>query len=134
METYLFAYGTLRPGLAPPNAQHLVKSSRPIGVGSAPGRLYDFGPYPGAIFDPAASTQIKGDVLALPEDAEVMLAQLDVYEGYLPDDAPGSLFVRIRQTVTLADGREFSCWAYRYNQNVRQAPLVAGGEYARRLS
>jgi gamma-glutamylcyclotransferase (GGCT)/AIG2-like uncharacterized protein YtfP len=132
MENYLFAYGTLRPGLAPLDAQHLVHDVRPVGVGSAPGRLYDFGPYPGAIFDPAASTRIAGDVLALPSDAEALLERLDDYEGYLSSDVQGSLFVRVRQAVTLADGREVMCWAYRYNRDVGQAPLIAGGDFARR--
>lgn len=132
MQDYLFAYGTLRRGLAPKRVQPLVRELQWIGAGSAPGRLYDLGDYPGAIFDTSAETQIAGDVFALPQDAGELLEQLDVYEGFSAADIANSLFVRLRAAVRLADGREIDCWAYRYNREVGQASLMAAGDYAQR--
>jgi len=131
MQDYLFAYGTLRPGLTPPSVRPLVARLHWIGAGSAPGRLYDLGAYPGAIFDPAAETQIAGGVFALPEDAASLLKQLDDYEGFSAADNANSLFVRFRVAVRLADRREIGCWAYGYNREVEQASLIVGGDYAK---
>lgn len=131
MQDYLFAYGTLRPGLTPPGVQPLVAQLQWIGAGSAPGRLYDLGDYPCAVFDAAAETQIAGDVFALPEDAGELLEQLDAYEGFSVADVSQSLFVRLQVAVSLADRRRFDCWAYGYNRQVEQASLIAGGDYAK---
>lgn len=132
MQDYLFAYGTLRPGLAPPSLRPLVAQLQWIGGGSTPGRLYDLGSYPGAIFDRLAESQIAGDVFALPEDASELLEQLDDYEGFSAADIANSLFVRFRVAVRLADGREINCWAYRYHRDVGQGSLVVAGDYAKR--
>ena len=132
MQNYLFAYGTLRPGLAPPSVRRLVARLRLIGPGSAPGRLYDLGAYPGAIFEPSAECRVAGDVFELPADSLNLLADLDAYEGYATDDAAGSLYLRIRLSVTLADGRAIDCWAYRYNREVGPARRIESGDYARR--
>lgn len=132
MENCLFVYGTLLPGLAPPDVQPLIQRLQPLGPAGAPGRLYDLGEYPGAIFDPSSETRIAGYAFALPNDGPALLEQFDAYEGFLPDNALQSLFVRVRQTVTLADGRVVVCWAYHYNRAVGQAPLVADGDYVRR--
>jgi gamma-glutamylcyclotransferase (GGCT)/AIG2-like uncharacterized protein YtfP len=132
MQDCLFAYGTLRPGLTPKSVQPLVRQLQWLGGGSAPGRLYDLGDYPGAVFDPSAETRVVGDVLVLPEDAASLLKQLDDYEGFSAADIANSLFVRFRIDVKLADGREIDCWAYRYHREVGRAPLVAAGDYAQR--
>ena len=132
MQNCLFAYGTLRPQQAPRGVRHLIKDLRPLGAGWTRGRLYDLGDYPGAIFDLSAETRIEGDVFALPDDAKELLARLDAYEGFSPGDPSHSLFVRVRLPVMMAGGCEATCWAYRYNRDVGHAPLVAGGDYARR--
>jgi gamma-glutamylcyclotransferase (GGCT)/AIG2-like uncharacterized protein YtfP len=48
MSAYLFAYGTLQPGLAPPDVALLVARLMPIGEGLARGVLYDLGRYASA--------------------------------------------------------------------------------------
>src|SRR5579871_961031 len=73
---YLFAYGTLQPGLAPPEIAPLVARLEPLGPGSIPGLLYDLGEYPGAILDPASPRTIWGTVFKLPADP-TLLVQLD---------------------------------------------------------
>ena len=124
MPQYLFAYGTLQPGLAPASIRTAVGRLVPVGGGAVPGRLYDLGAYPGATFDGAGGT-VHGTVLKLPaDDAAAVLAALDAYEG-VPD-----LYHRRPVTVTLAGGGELSCWAYAYNGDVTAGRPIPSGTYA----
>ncbi|MGA7106184.1 MAG: gamma-glutamylcyclotransferase family protein [Terracidiphilus sp.] len=120
MSVYLFAYGTLRPGLAPEEIAPVVERLRPLGEGFAFGKLYDLGKYPAAVFDPGSAWIIYGAVFELPEDAEV-LRQLDAYEG--PE------YTRIEQLVTLVAGGVFSCWVYDYKGRPGAECLVEGGRW-----
>ena len=107
MPPYLFAYGTLQPGLAPAEIRPAVEQLSLVGPGATAGTLYDQGDYPAAVFD--AGGTVRGRVYALPPDPAV-LAALDAYEG-VPD-----LYVRLMVTVDLDDGRTVDCWAYQYNR------------------
>ncbi|HZN10217.1 MAG TPA: gamma-glutamylcyclotransferase family protein [Blastocatellia bacterium] len=130
MTQYLFVYGTLRPGLAPPAVAHIIQQLRRVGAGSVRGRLYNLGAYPGALPDPAAETTIAGEVFEIPNDLAFWSA-LDDYEGFDPGSPGASLFVRTRCRVTLAGGRELESWIYAYNRHPKAAPLVVGGDYYR---
>jgi gamma-glutamylcyclotransferase (GGCT)/AIG2-like uncharacterized protein YtfP len=130
MSDYLFVYGTLLPHLAPPAVVNEVRQFIWLGRGTARGRLYDLGAYPGAILDAAAETRIVGQVCQLPDNPAVLEA-LDAYEGYYyADPSPDSLFVRTTTRVSLADGRELDCWIYVYNREVSDEPLLADGDFA----
>ena len=128
MGEHLFLYGTLRPGLAPSELARRVASLRRVGTGSIRGRLYDLGPYPGAILDASADTRILGEVFQLP-DTGLVLEALDAYECYCPGDPDGSLYLRVRGEVTLEEGRQVLCWVYVYNRNVGDAARVESGDY-----
>jgi gamma-glutamylcyclotransferase (GGCT)/AIG2-like uncharacterized protein YtfP len=117
MEHRLFVYGTLRPGHAPAEIADVVDALKPIGKGTIMGRLYDFGDYPGVVLDGDANEKIQGDVFALPSDPQT-LARLDDYEEYHPQNPEGSLFKRLRTTVTLLNGSRESCWVYVYNRKL----------------
>ncbi len=69
-------------------AHRLRVAAKHIGKGSAPGLLYDFGNYPGAVFGPEKKYRVIGDVFVLGRGPR-LLADLDKYEG-----------------VTRADGEE----------------------------
>jgi gamma-glutamylcyclotransferase (GGCT)/AIG2-like uncharacterized protein YtfP len=115
MSDYLFAYGTLQPGLAPTQVARVAAKLQPVGEGFVRGALYDLGGYPGAVPDPKAPGRIAGAVMELPED-ESVLKKLDAYEGFDPE-APGeSEFVRVRQAVELKTGGTVECWIYCYNR------------------
>jgi gamma-glutamylcyclotransferase (GGCT)/AIG2-like uncharacterized protein YtfP len=90
--------------------------------------LYDLGPYPGLVPDPAAGDQVTGQVFRLPEHGDVLTA-LDAYEGFDPADPAGSLYLRLPCDVTLADGATVSCWVYVYNRDPGAAALVPDGDY-----
>jgi gamma-glutamylcyclotransferase (GGCT)/AIG2-like uncharacterized protein YtfP len=116
MPDHLFAYGTLQPGLAPPQIAPVAQKLRPVGRGFIYGELIELHGYPGAVPDPNSKSKIPGTVLELPGD-ENILHQLDEYEGYDPEAPETSEFVRVRQTVDLSGGGTLDCWMYRYNRN-----------------
>src|SRR5262249_5270156 len=103
MSQYLFAYGTLRPGLATAESADLVRRMLWLGAASVPGRLYDLGDYPGAVLDPKGDGKVIGEVFQLPDDGEA-LAALDAYEGFDPSDSSDGLFVRREVEVMLENG------------------------------
>ena len=49
MAEFLFAYGTLQPGFAPPAMSPVVARMVPSGAATVEGKLYDMGSYPGLI-------------------------------------------------------------------------------------
>lgn len=129
--THLFAYGTLRPGLAPAEIAPAVAQLKPIGEGHLPGTLYHLGHYPGVVLTPV-SGEVHGIVFELPEDpqtAATLLAQFDTYEDFHPHSPADSLFVRVQHPVTLADGRSLPCWVYLYNQPPGSALILGDGRF-----
>ncbi len=118
MSDSLFVYGTLLPGRAPAEIADVVGQLVPLGAGTVRGRLYDLGEYPGVILGEHAAEsadEIPGQLFALPPDPTV-LARLDAYEDFRPDDPAHSLFLRRRAVVTLLDGSVRSSWIYVYNR------------------
>ena len=130
MSQYLFAYGTLQPGLAPTKIARVAAKLRPLGEGFVRGVLYDLGGYPGAVADPSAIGKIVGTVMELPEDGGV-LEQLDRYEGFDPKAPETSEYIREKQAVELKTGGTAECWFYRYNREPRDLPRVESGAWGR---
>jgi gamma-glutamylcyclotransferase (GGCT)/AIG2-like uncharacterized protein YtfP len=126
---YIFVYGTLRPGLAPPVIADVVDALRIVGPASVPGRLYDLGPYPGCVLVDGEETLVHGVLLELPNKS--LLAQLDDYECYAAHDAAGSLFLRTTCQATMADGQCVDAWIYVYNRRLGGARLITSGRYDR---
>lgn len=118
---HIFVYGTLRSESDHPMARQLRAKARFVGKGSAPGRLYDLGAYPAAMFDPNEKRRIIGDVFALIPNAH-LLAELDAYEGTDPDYERAALYVK------LAKGGAVEAWAYGVNQTPR-GRLIPGGDF-----
>jgi len=130
MSEYLFAYGTLQPGLAPTKIARVAAKLRPMGEGFVRGALYDLGGYPGAVADPSAKGRILGTVMELPKD-EGLLERLDRYEGFDPKTPQTSEYIRERRVVELKAGSTVECWFYRYNRKPRNADMVEGGAWGR---
>jgi gamma-glutamylcyclotransferase (GGCT)/AIG2-like uncharacterized protein YtfP len=128
MQDYLFAYGTLVGGVAPPEIAPVVKNLRYVGRGTIKGRLYDLGDFPGAIQEGQDSSRVSGHVYELPKNPQV-LRKLDEYEGYSPRSKSTSLFVRKRTQVLLSSGRTVRSWVYFYNRKPAKAPPVSHGDY-----
>lgn len=131
---HLFVYGTLMSrsgGAAIGGAERraLHEASRSLGEASVAGRLYDLGRYPALV--PASSTSERcwGEVFEL-DDAAAMLALLDPYEGIDPARPDAGEYRRIASTARLTDGRELVAWAYVYQGDVAERPLIAGGRWS----
>jgi gamma-glutamylcyclotransferase (GGCT)/AIG2-like uncharacterized protein YtfP len=130
MSEFLFAYGTLQPGLAPTKIARVAAKLRPVGAGFVRGVLYDLGGYPGAVADPNAKGKIFGTVMELPED-ESVLEPLDRYEGFDPEAPETSEYIREKQAVELKTGGKVECWFYRYNRKPRDGTRVENGAWGR---
>ena len=112
MPQHLFVYGTLRSEFPGPLAFKLKSQARLIGMGCAPGALYDFGWYPGAVFNADARTRVVGEVYAL-RNAERLVAQLDHYEGIAESNIR---FRRVVIKVRLERGGTVEAWTYELNE------------------
>jgi gamma-glutamylcyclotransferase (GGCT)/AIG2-like uncharacterized protein YtfP len=126
---YLFVYGTLLPGHAPPVIADVVDTLRVVGPATVPGRLYHFGAYPGCTLHNDCDTLIHGTLLELPPDHEPILEKLDWYEGYAAHDEHGSLFLRTTCDVITVDGGQLRVWVYVYNRDASRARLIQTGRY-----
>ncbi|HTB97778.1 MAG TPA: gamma-glutamylcyclotransferase family protein [Terracidiphilus sp.] len=128
MSTFLFAYGTLKAGLAPRHLAHVVARLRRSGQGTVAGTIYDLGDYPGAVLDAASEKKFYGTVFEVPEDPELW-RELDAYEEYEPDLPAVSQFVRVRTMVQMIEGGSLECWIYVYNRDVEGANVIQSGAW-----
>jgi len=119
--THIFVYGTLRSESDHPMARRLCARARLVGKGSVPGRLYDLGWYPAAMFDEGEKRRIVGDVFALKPGSR-LLAELDAYEAGDPN------YARVPLQVKLADGGTVTAWAYGVTQEP-SARLIQSGDF-----
>lgn len=127
---FLFIYGTLMSGSGHPMAARLRGESHLVGAASVPGRLYDFGRYPGAV--PAAregGPRVHGQVVRLLDPGRA-LPWLDVYEGVGEPDG----FARVIVAARLADGQNLDAWMYSYHGALACAKYLRSGRYASRKS
>jgi hypothetical protein len=115
-------------------AHRLRVAAKHIGKGSAPGSLYDFGHYPGAIFGLEQKYRVIGDVFVLGPNPR-LLADLDKYEGLTRDDGEeaewpeaAGLLHRIVIEVSLEQGATIEAWAYALKQAPR-ARLIGTGDF-----
>lgn len=110
---YLFAYGTLKSGLAPAEIAGVTTKLKSLGPGIVRGTLYNLGSYPGLRLD--GTDEISGEVFVFQEHS--IFESLDAYEGYDPSRPERSLFVRKRCQVRLEEQDEvLLCWVYEYNR------------------
>jgi gamma-glutamylcyclotransferase (GGCT)/AIG2-like uncharacterized protein YtfP len=128
MSDFLFAYGTLQPGLAPAEIAPEVSKLLPVGEAFVHGLLYDLGGHPAAMLDASSNKKIIGIVYQLPEDSSV-LAELDAYEEFNPAEPEISPYLRILHPVDLATGGTLQCWVYVYNRDPGSAPIIPGGKF-----
>lgn len=109
MKLYVFAYGTLRAGEINDLARHAHERGLPgprlVGNARLPGRLYDFGDWPGLVDHPEGLA-VLGEVY---EIDELLLPLMDEIEGVEPN--VDSCFIR-RNAVLNVDGQALDCVYY----------------------
>jgi gamma-glutamylcyclotransferase (GGCT)/AIG2-like uncharacterized protein YtfP len=130
MPDHFFFYGTLIPEFAPDHLREILVGFHLVGEGSVPGTLYDFGDYPGAVVDEASSSKIFGRVYQAECD-DLLLAELDRYEGYDQLSPEAGEYIRRHRNVTLANGDVLECWMYGYNWSTEGFLTIAGGQWRR---
>ena len=92
----------------------VMESLEYVGEGSAPGKIFELGSYPGAVFEAQSKTSVPGEVYKLPPNQKI-LSKLDSYEEFRATRPRQSLFIRESIIVRTNSGAKLACWAYRYN-------------------
>ncbi|MGM9512157.1 gamma-glutamylcyclotransferase family protein [Larkinella sp. GY13] len=118
---HLFVYGTLLSASKHPMAQDLRQKAQLLGPAFFPGRLYDLGTYPGAVYDPIAQTNVYGEVYSFTESVWKR-------EQETLDDYEGNEYVRAIVPVQTDDGL-VDCWMYLFKPPTDSLPLIASGRY-----
>lgn len=126
----MFFYGTLMSGFKREGRARLDAMLAARGRGFIKAALFDLGIYPGAI--PADDSRVWGEVHHM-LDANAVLATLDEIEGVRPGQPDASLYRREQTTVTLADGKTVTAWAYFYNAPLGRAQRIESGDYLQHL-
>ena len=121
-EDHVFVYGTLRRG-GVREMPRLLPRCRDLGSAPLPGRIHDFGAYPGLRLDEAGL--VHGEIYSVDPNA---LALLDDIERFFPDDYEASYYFRHRVTATLADDSLIECWVYEFNPKYygKRNPISSG--------
>ena len=128
MPDHFFFYGTLIPQYAPDHLREIIAGFQLIGEGSLLGTLYDIGNYPGAVFDDSSSSRVFGRVYQVRCD-DLLLAELDRYEGYDQLSPAEGEYLRRRHNVTLDNGNVLECWVYDYNWSTEGFPTITSGRW-----
>ncbi len=131
---YLLVYGTLRPPFANPFAQFLRQHGQLMSEATFSGVLFDIESpgaltYPGAIYQPNASTSVVGTVYDIGRHKESILNYLDEYEGIGEAFDQPNEYVRTVIPVH-CNGTVIHCWVYLYNHSIDGRPIIASGDYA----
>lgn len=105
----LFVYGSLMRG----ECRHeVLRRSAPkcILLAEVPGRLLNFGPYPGLELRPESQTSVQGEFVRLRDPA--VLRVIDEVEGFVGYGRGDSLYRRALVDVGMRDGRVRRAWTY----------------------
>lgn len=138
MRIRLFAYGTILEGASDPQVEAAVQRyTERVDEGRVPGRLYDLGPFPGAVPQAPEATQaawVYGVILTLLDPSRVFQV-LDPYEDCDPDRPRAGMYRRERASVTpLGDPeRPLTCQVYWLNEVPRYARPIGGGDWRAHL-
>jgi gamma-glutamylcyclotransferase (GGCT)/AIG2-like uncharacterized protein YtfP len=126
---HIFVYGTLRSRAKAPERKLLATHGTRIGIGRVESASLHVGEYPYAVPVKNAGGSLVGEVYRF--DASEMpgvLAKLDAYEEYDPNDIKGSLYRRETVRVRVGD-TQLKAWIYWYNRPLGNIPSLSHGNY-----
>jgi len=116
----VFVYGTLMSGL---RLSHILDSSEFLGeVIASEVCLYNLGPYPAIKLDDGA---VMGELYYVNDK---ILQQLDMVEGFYPEDLTNSLYHRKKIKILLPT-IDSDVVAYFYNGPIDSSRLIVSGDY-----
>jgi gamma-glutamylcyclotransferase (GGCT)/AIG2-like uncharacterized protein YtfP len=127
MVKHLFVYGTLMQDTDSPMARFLHARATSMGFATLPGRLYDLGSYPGAVYDPEESRLIQGQIYQI-QSPETVFPTLDIYEGVTATPEIPAEYRREKVNAHLGN-QTLPCWTYLYILNTDHLPLIESGNY-----
>jgi len=131
MDQFLFVYGTLRSDVAHPMHLVVVEYAEPVGGAIYQGRLFDLGTYPAVTPDKSGDWHVIGELYRLLQP-ELLLDQLDRYEGCSKDDLAPCEYRREIQQVSKQDGTICNAWMYLYNLPLESPRWIPSGDYLNR--
>lgn len=127
----IFVYGTLRKG----QRADLSKQQGNFGASfvcedDINGRMYHLGTYPGVKADSQDAfdkhlTSVHGEIFRIMHES--IIALMDAYEGYNPDNPTTGLYNRIKTTTK----RGRTVWVYTYNFPVRDEQFIENGDWCK---
>src|SRR5262244_3589667 len=109
MADAVFFYGTLMARFNRPVRRQIDEYLTFRGAGSIAAMLFDLGAYPAAV--PSIDSRVRGEVYGV-SNAEVAFRALDEFEGYRPDEAAESLYVRVFTPIFLDTHSRIDGWVY----------------------
>ncbi len=119
----LAVYGLLRPGLSGWRRFDLNRRTTHLGPCRIAGRLVDCGGYPGLI---AGQGVVVAGLLAISDRG--LIAELDIFEDYWPDDPQRSEYIRREARLI---GKAVGVQSYFYARACDDMPIVANGDWLR---
>lgn len=124
---WLVLYGSLMRGLGAMEQLGVGDGLRFVGPCVCPGELYDLGAYPGLR---RGAAHVVAELYALLDPG--LIARLDEFEGYRPEDPRGSLYLRER--VTLIEPAGATAWLYVYNHVPDARTRIPDGDWRGHLA
>lgn len=122
--SHLFVYGLLQSGY---EFGRFLDDQCQREPATAPGRLYDLGPYPAWQPARAPHERVSGELLQLSNPAEA-LHRTDAAEDFVGYNA-NSHYHRVLLRAKGDQSREVLAWCYRYARDLRFAQRVADGRW-----
>ena len=119
----IFVYGTLK--MNGPLGRNQKRYVQKVENAIVPGTLYDInGSYPAAIF--GGEKTIIGEIHTYPDSLQ-LLESFDRIEGYNRKSKMNSLYRRVSVTAITEAGAEKRCFAYEFNRDVTEFPVIVEG-------
>lgn len=109
-------------------AKFVRKNCSYIGEASIPGKLYDLGTYPGAIYDENSSSTVYGEVYQIMKNEKELVRFLDEFEGVGSQFEYPNEYVRTSIPV-LTKHRIIEVSTYLYNWNLDGINVIESGRY-----
>lgn len=126
---HIFVYGTLRSRANAPERKLLAANGTRIGIGRVESASLHVGDYPYAVPINNPGRSLVGEVYHFDHSAMPgILAKLDAYEEYDPNDIKGSLYRREAIRVRVGE-RHLLAWIYWYNRPLGNTPRLSHGNY-----